>query len=115
MADIRSRDLREGEKMEKRQGAEVTTAIEMLPWAVGLAIAFGAWCIRVELRLSRERQWLLALQAAVNDLRRDARRSSESLGRQGEMLAAIKATVDLTASALRDMSLRIERLGERAL
>ncbi len=90
----------------------ITEAVAAL---VGVVFAFGAWCIRVELRLNKERQALVALEAAFKDLRQDVQRSSESLRHHGEMLAAIKATVDLMAAALRDMSHRLERLGDRTL
>lgn len=79
----------------------------------GLLIAFAAWCVRVELRLNKERQSTAALEAAMKELRQDWIRSAEALQRHGETLAAIKATVDLMAGALRDMTHRLERLGDR--
>jgi len=88
---------------------------EALAVAASIVLAFGAWCVRVELRLNKERQALQALETAFRDLRQDVQRSSEALQHHGEMLAAIKATVDLMAAALRDMSHRLERLGDRTL
>ena len=89
--------------------------VEATVWVAGAALGFGAWCIRVELRLNKKRQALAALESSFRDLRREVQRSSEALQHHGEMLAAIKATVDLMAGALRDLSHRLERLGDRTL
>jgi len=80
-----------------------------------LALAFGAWCVRVELRLNKERHALAALEAAMRELRSETKATADDLHHHGEMLAAIKASVDFVASGLRDMTFRIERLGERML
>ena len=88
---------------------------DALSLSAGLALGFAAWCVRVELRLNKERQLLQALEGDLQRLQRDLQRSSEDLHHHGEMLAAIKATVEMMASALRDLSLRLERLGERTL
>lgn len=88
---------------------------DALTLLTGVALGFAGWCVRVELRLNRTRQGLHTLEADLLQLQRELRRSSEDLHHHGEMLAAIKATVELTASALRDLSLRVERLGERTL
>lgn len=88
---------------------------EALAVAASLTFGFAAWCVRVELRLNRKRQAIHALEESFRELRQDVQRSSEALQHHGEMLAAIKATVDLMANALRDMSHRLERLGDRTL
>jgi hypothetical protein len=80
-----------------------------------LVFAFGAWCVRVELRLNKERQSALALDAALHELRRETKAASDDLHHHGEMLASIKASVDFMALGLRDMTFRLERLGERTL
>ena len=71
--------------------------------------------MRVELRLNKERQALVALESALSELRRESKATADDLHYHGEMLAAIKASVDFMASGLRDMTFRLERLGERTL
>lgn len=80
-----------------------------------MTLCFAAWCFRVELRLNKDREALRALESDLSRLHRDLQRSSEDLHHHGEMLAAIKATVEMMASALRDLTFRLERLGERTL
>lgn len=81
----------------------------------GMVLGFAAWCVRVELRLNRERQALVSLEHSLRELRLEVKSSSDDLHRHGETLAAIKATVDLTASSLRDLGFRLERMAERTL
>lgn len=80
---------------------------------IALAITFAGWCVRVEVRLNRDRQALASLETDLREMREVAKGHSEDTRRHGEMLAAIKATVDLMATALHDLGLRLERLKDR--
>jgi hypothetical protein len=83
--------------------------------AVGCVAGFAGWCIRVELRLHHDRQSLEGLAQEMSELRLVTKVTADEMHRHGEMLAAIKASLDFITSGLRDVSVRLERLGDRTL
>ncbi|MBS1716449.1 MAG: hypothetical protein JSS72_01805 [Armatimonadetes bacterium] len=73
------------------------------------AIAFAAWCVRVEMRLSRERQNAAGLQSSADELKTSLKELAEESRHHGEALAAINASMDHLSKGLHDLNLRLER------
>lgn len=82
---------------------------EFIGTVAALLLAYAAWCIRVELRISRHGEFAQRLKLDLAELEHRVDRLSEHAQKHGEALASIQATLVGMNATLQNLLLRADR------